>query len=56
MALIEHYRLKSKVNPVNIFTFCVNNTLIYMSQCSFLVLGGPLDTGTGSRPSVVDEL
>ena len=31
-------------------TFGENNTQIYMTQCSFLVLGGPIDSG--SCPSV----
>ena len=34
-------------------TFGVNNRPIYMALCSFLVLGGQLDTG--SRPSVVND-
>ena len=33
--------------------FWDKNRSIYMAQCSFLVLGGPLDTG--SRPSVVSD-
>ena len=33
--------------------FWGKNRPIYMAYCSFLVLGGPLDTG--SRPSVVDD-
>ena len=34
-------------------TFGVNNRQIYMALGSYLVWGGPLDTG--SRPSVVDD-
>ena len=33
--------------------FGVNNTPFYMAQFSFLVQGGPLDTG--SSPSVIDD-
>ena len=56
----KYSRVHKKANDLRIHylekgnfvsTFWVNNTPIYMSSCSFLVKGGPLDSG--SCPSVV---